>query len=104
MAALANCFSWDANVTYKQENADECGENIDKKIKDIEEELHVQECQVADEMDDEIPQQSEEVLVPSTLAAILIKMTKFNDFANNSPSYYKILSPCDRHSPLFLSH
>lgn len=25
-------------------------------------------------------------------------MTKFNDFASNSPSYYKILSPCGRHS------
>ncbi|KAL2544621.1 uncharacterized protein Fot_13854 [Forsythia ovata] len=51
MAALANCFNWDANVASKQEDDDEGGENI-------EEQLHVQECKVADEVDDDIPQQA----------------------------------------------
>ncbi|KAL2472803.1 uncharacterized protein Fot_48539 [Forsythia ovata] len=59
MAALANRFSWDANAASKQEeDTDEGGENIDKEIEDIEEQLYVQECEVADEVDDEIPQQN----------------------------------------------
>ncbi|KAL2514356.1 uncharacterized protein Fot_28327 [Forsythia ovata] len=47
IAALANRFSWDAN---------ESGENIDKEIEDIEEQLYVQECEIVDEVDGEIPQ------------------------------------------------
>ncbi|KAL2482474.1 uncharacterized protein Fot_43918 [Forsythia ovata] len=58
MAVLANRFNWDANAASKQEDADEGGENIDKEIEDIEEQLHVQECEVVDEVDDEIPQQA----------------------------------------------
>ncbi|KAL2496812.1 uncharacterized protein Fot_40569 [Forsythia ovata] len=57
MAALANRFSCDGNAASKQEDADEGGENIDKEIEDIEEQLHVQECEVVDQVDDEIPQQ-----------------------------------------------
>ena len=29
---------------------------------------------------------------------MLIKMTKFHDLTSHSPSYYKIISPCGRHS------
>ncbi|KAL2516451.1 uncharacterized protein Fot_30422 [Forsythia ovata] len=58
MAALANRFSWDANVASKQEDADEGGENIDKEIEDIEEQLHVQKYEVANDVDDEILQQA----------------------------------------------
>ncbi|KAL2497955.1 Uncharacterized protein Adt_23505 [Abeliophyllum distichum] len=43
MAALANHFSWDANAASKQEDADKGGENIDKEIEDIEEQLHIQD-------------------------------------------------------------
>ncbi|KAL2471843.1 Uncharacterized protein Adt_39979 [Abeliophyllum distichum] len=57
MAALANRFSWDANAASKQEDDNEGGENINKGIEDIEEQLHVQECEVVDEVDDEISQQ-----------------------------------------------
>ncbi|KAL2556218.1 uncharacterized protein Fot_00957 [Forsythia ovata] len=46
----------DANAASKQEDADKGGENINKEIEDIEEQLHVQECEVADEMDNEILQ------------------------------------------------
>ncbi|KAL2529930.1 uncharacterized protein Fot_22531 [Forsythia ovata] len=69
MAALANCFSCDANTTSKQEDADECGENIDKEIEDIEEQLHVQESEVADEVDDEIPQQNVGVSIEQEISA-----------------------------------
>ncbi|KAL2500490.1 uncharacterized protein Fot_34338 [Forsythia ovata] len=58
MAALASHFSWDANAASKQEDADEDGENIDKEIEDIKEQLHVQECEVTDEVDGEISQQA----------------------------------------------
>ncbi|KAL2478949.1 uncharacterized protein Fot_47963 [Forsythia ovata] len=58
IAALANRFSWDANDASKQEDVDEGGENIDKEIEDIEEQLHIQECEVADKVDDEISQQA----------------------------------------------
>ncbi|KAL2523545.1 Histone-lysine N-methyltransferase SETD1B [Abeliophyllum distichum] len=56
MAALANRFSWDANAAFKQEDADDGGENIDKEIEDNGEQLYVQECEVVDEVDDEIRQ------------------------------------------------
>ncbi|KAL2506079.1 Uncharacterized protein Adt_21700 [Abeliophyllum distichum] len=46
MAVLANRFSWYANVASIQEDVDEDGENIDTEIKDIEEKLYVQECDV----------------------------------------------------------
>ncbi|KAL2499128.1 Uncharacterized protein Adt_24678 [Abeliophyllum distichum] len=49
---------WNANAACKQKYAAEGGENIDKEIEDIEEQLHVQECEVADEVDDEISQQA----------------------------------------------
>ncbi|KAL2505716.1 Uncharacterized protein Adt_21337 [Abeliophyllum distichum] len=54
MAVIANCISWDANAASKQEDANEGGENIVKEIEDIEEKIHVQECEVADEVDYEI--------------------------------------------------
>ncbi|KAL2492928.1 Uncharacterized protein Adt_01236 [Abeliophyllum distichum] len=58
MVVLANRFSWDANSTSKQEDANEGGENIDKETEDIEEQLYIQECEVIYEVDDEIPQQN----------------------------------------------
>ncbi|KAL2456877.1 uncharacterized protein Fot_56632 [Forsythia ovata] len=69
MVALTNYFSWDANTASKQEDADECRENIDKEIEDIEEQLHVQEFEVADEVDDEISQQNVGVSIEQEIHA-----------------------------------
>ncbi|XP_022846161.1 uncharacterized protein LOC111368890 isoform X3 [Olea europaea var. sylvestris] len=52
MAALANKFSWDADATSKNDDVDE------EMELEIEERLQVQECKVADEVCDEIPQQN----------------------------------------------
>ncbi|KAL2498260.1 Uncharacterized protein Adt_23810 [Abeliophyllum distichum] len=69
MAALTNRFSWDANAASKQEDVNEGRENIDKEIEDIEEQLYVQECEVADEVDNEIPQQNVGVSIEQEIPA-----------------------------------
>ncbi|KAL2531545.1 MIF4G-like domain superfamily [Abeliophyllum distichum] len=45
------------------------GEKIDKEIEDIEEQLHVQECEVTDEVDDEISQQNVGVSIEQEILA-----------------------------------
>ncbi|KAL2556229.1 Uncharacterized protein Fot_00968 [Forsythia ovata] len=59
----------DANAASKQEDADKGGENSNKEIEDIEEQLHVQECEVTDEMDNEILQQNVGVSIEQEIPA-----------------------------------